>query len=208
MICLGATGNAVRANAHGLTRAHGFFDLKGDVEAVLRAFELQQIRFETLTSERTKQYHPGRSARVIMDGKPVARFGQVHPDVMNALKIKQEIYLAEIDLDCLLQRSLRVPRYQPLSRFPAVDRDFSFLFDDSATFEQVSSAVLATKIAELQSFEPAEIFRGGGVPQGKYAVLLRARFQSPERTLRDDEVAEWSAQIIKALEGIGGMLRS
>ncbi len=49
---------------------------------------------------------------------------------------------------------------------------------------------------------------GGAVPQGKYSVLLRAQFQSAERTLRDDEVAQWSARIIKALEAIGGTLRS
>jgi phenylalanyl-tRNA synthetase beta chain len=53
-----------------------------------------------------------------------------------------------------------------------------------------------------------ETFRGSSVPAGKYSVLLRAQFQSAERTLRDDEVAQWSAQIIKALEAIGGSLRS
>jgi phenylalanyl-tRNA synthetase beta chain len=52
------------------------------------------------------------------------------------------------------------------------------------------------------------MFRGGTVPQGKYSMLLRAQFQSAERTLRDDEVAHWSAQIIQALEAIGGSLRS
>jgi phenylalanyl-tRNA synthetase beta chain len=53
-----------------------------------------------------------------------------------------------------------------------------------------------------------EIFRGGSVPAGKYSVLLRAEFQSAERTLRDDEVAQWAAQIVKALEAMGGSLRS
>ena len=52
------------------------------------------------------------------------------------------------------------------------------------------------------------MFRGGVVPPGKYSVLLRAEFQSAERTLRDDEVAQWSARIIQALQAIGGTLRS
>jgi phenylalanyl-tRNA synthetase beta chain len=60
----------------------------------------------------------------------------------------------------------------------------------------------------MQSFDPVEIFRGGAVPQGRYSVLLRAQFQSQERTLRDDEVAQWSAEIIHTLEAIGGVLRS
>jgi phenylalanyl-tRNA synthetase beta chain len=54
---------------------------------------------------------------------------------------------------------------------------------------------------------PVEIFRGGAIPAGKYSILLRATFQSRERTLREDEVAEWSGRIIKAVEGLGGTQR-
>lgn len=203
MICMGATGNALQAGAHGLTRPYGFFDLKGDLEVLLGAFDITDLKFE-----RAECYHPGRSAAAIADGKLVAKIGQVHPDVTNAFKIKQDVYLAEIDLEQLLRIPLRVPRYQPLSRFPAVDRDFSFLFGDSVTFAQITASVRSLGIAELQSFRPAEIFRGGSVPAGKYSVLLRARFQSAERTLRDDEVAQWQAQIIRALEALGGNLRA
>ena len=113
-----------------------------------------------------------------------------------------------IFLDRLFALPLRTPRYQPLSKYPAVDRDFSFLFDDSVIFERIASAVQALNIAEMRSFQPAEIFRGGTVPAGKYSVLLRAQFQSDERTLRDDEVGAWSEKIIGALNAIGGQLRS
>jgi phenylalanyl-tRNA synthetase beta chain len=205
MICLGATGNAVGPSVHGPARAFSFFDLKGDVTSLLNAFEAHNLSFDAHTSE---YYHPGRSARAVADGQTMAQFGQLHPDVAAARKLKQEIYVAEIQLDRLFQLSLRVPRYQPLSRFPAVDRDFSFLFDDSVTFEQIHSAVRALNITELQSFQPAEIFRGGSVAPDKYSVLLRAQFQSAERTLRDDEVSHWSAQIIKTLEALGGVIRS
>ena len=60
----------------------------------------------------------------------------------------------------------------------------------------------------MTRFEPVEVFRGGSVPQGKYSILVRAEFQSRERTLRDEEVALWSQQVIKALEAIGGALRA
>lgn len=205
MICLGATGNALDARPHGAARPLGFFDLKGDLETLLHEFELPGFQLQPGAGE---YYHPGRSARIVANGSIVAQFGQVHPDVAAARKMKQEIYLAEIYLDRLFQVSLRVARYQPLSRYPAVDRDFSFVFSDSVGFAQIHSAIQALNVSELQSFKPAEIFRGGSVPPGKYSVLLRARFQSEERTLRDDEVANWSAQIIKALESLGGTLRS
>jgi len=205
MICLGATGNAVGPTVHNTARTFSFFDLKGDVSSLLNAFETRNLHFDAHASE---YYHPGRSARAAVDGQTVAQFGQLHPDVIAVRKLKQEIYVAEIHLDRLLQLPLRAPRYQPLSRFPAIDRDFSFLFSDAVTFEQIQSAVQALHIAELQCFQPAEIFREGSVASGKYSLLLRAQFQSAERTLRDDEVSQWSAQIIRALESLGGAIRT
>jgi len=204
-ICIGATGNASAPNVHEKGRVYSFFDLKGDVESLLSAFDLPALRIDDKTLD---YYHSGRSARVIASNKTIAYFGQLHPDVAATRKLKQEIYVAELYLEALLEFPLRSPRYQPLSRFPAVDRDFSFVFADSVRFERIESAVRALNIAELTSFKPVETFRGGSVPAGKYSVLLRAQFQSAERTLRDDEVAQWSAQIIKALEAIGGSLRS
>jgi phenylalanyl-tRNA synthetase beta chain len=89
-----------------------------------------------------------------------------------------------------------------------VERDFSFVFADSVIFEQIEQAVNKLRLTELRSFVPVEIFRGGNVPPGKYSILLRSVFQSGDRTLREDEVARWSDQIIKALEGLSGILRS
>ena len=115
--------------------------------------------------------------------------------------------MAELYVDRLYEHDLREPRYQPLPRYPAVERDFSFIFPDALTFEQIEQAVRDLRILELRSFIPVEIFRQGNVPAGKYSMLLRARLQSSERTLRDDEIAQNSGQIIKALEGLGGTLR-
>ncbi len=205
MLCIGATGNAQPQDVHTKARPYAFFDLKGDIETLLAGFDLSRSEFE---AEAAPYYHPGRCARVKAGGQVIAQYGQIHPDVAAARKLKQEIYLAEIFLDRLLNFELRVPRYEPLSKFPAVGRDFSFVFADIVTFAQISSAVTALQIAELQSFVPAEIFRGGSVPAGSYSILLRAEFQSPDRTLRDDEVAQWSAAIVKSLQALGGNLRS
>jgi len=118
------------------------------------------------------------------------------------------VYLAEIYLDRLYRQGLRPVRYQPISRYPAVDRDFSFLFANAITFERIRAAVDALRIAELRSFWPVEIFRGGTVPAGQYSVLLRAEFQSVERTLRDDDAALWANRIIEALKALGGTQRA
>ena len=123
-------------------------------------------------------------------------------------KLRQDVFVGEIFLDKLYQHDLRQMRYEALPRFPAVERDFSFVFEDSVVFEKIRQSVIGLGIAELRSFVPLEIFRGDKVGAGKYSILLRAKFQSGERTLREDEVARWSAQITKALETLGGVQRA
>jgi len=182
-----------------------FFDLKGDVEDLLAPFACWTLYYDANTAD---YYHPGRSARAVMDGTTVAQFGQLHPEVAGARKIRQDVFVGEIFLDRLYQHDLRQVRYEALPRFPAVERDFSFVFDDSVVFETIRQSVLGLGIPELRSFSPVEIFRGGKVGAGKYSILLRAKFQSGERTLRDDEIAQWVGRIAKALEGLGGVQRA
>jgi phenylalanyl-tRNA synthetase beta chain len=212
-ICIGATGNVdaevVRGLAPGAAaRPFSFFDLKGDVEGLLAPFSQWTLYYDSQTAD---YYHPGRSARAVLDGAMVAQFGQIHPDVAAAGKLRQDVFVAEIYLDRLYQHDLRQARYEALPRFPAVERDFSFVFDDGVEFSKIYESVCGLGIAELRSFVPLEIFRGGStvfVTPGKYSILMRARLQSSERTLRDDEVAQWAGRISKALEELGGLQRA
>jgi len=216
-IVIGATGNVdaelVRGLAPGAaSRTFSFFDLKGDVESLLAPFSHWTLYYDAQPDKdkRADYYHPGRSARAVLDGATVAQFGQIHPDVAAARKLRQDVFIAEIYLDRLYQHDLRQVRYEALPRFPAVERDFSFVFDDGENgvdFEKIHRSVSGLGIVELRSFVPVEIFRGEKVGAGKYSILMRAKFQSGERTLRDDEVAQWSGQIAKALEALGGAQR-
>lgn len=212
-IVLGATGkvnaNVVRGLAVGAeVRPLSFFDIKGDVEELLSHFGHWELGYDTETAD---YYHPGRSARALMDGAVVAQFGQIHPDVAAERKLKQDVFVAELYLDRLYQHDLRQARYESLPRFPAVERDFSFVFKDEITFDDIQRVIKSLAIAELRSFRPVEIFRGGGtvfVTPGHYSILLRARFQSADRTLRDDEIAQWSEQIMMKLADLGGSQRT
>jgi phenylalanyl-tRNA synthetase beta chain len=202
---LGATGHALPPGIDEPGRLYTFFDMKGDIETLLANFACESLCFDAQTAD---YYHPGRSARALMEGATVAQFGQIHPEIAAARKLRQDVFIGELYLDQLYRHSLRQVRYEQLPRYPAVGRDFSFTFPDTVTFERIEGAVANLSIRELRSFVPAEIFRGGAIAPGSYSLLLRATFQSGERTLRDDEVAQWSAQIMKALEQLGGRLRS
>jgi phenylalanyl-tRNA synthetase beta chain len=200
-----ATGDLIPNSVHTGAQPYTFFHMKGDIEELLAAFQHQSLSFET---EVPAYFHPGRAACAVMDGETVAYFGQLHPEQAAARKLRQEVYAAEVMLDRLYRHPLREPRYQRMSKFPAVERDFSFVFDDAVTFERIYSTIAALALPELQKFIPAEIYRGEKVGGGKYSVLLHAEFQSEEHTLRDDEVARWAAQIIAAMEALGGVLRA
>ena len=212
--CLGATAAAVRASlpaGGGLDVSKGehaaaaetFRGFKGDVESLLAAFA-GDVSYDRETAE---YFHPGRSARARANGAVVAQFGQVHPEVAAARKLRQDVYLAELDLEQLYKHGLRVVKFAPLGKYPAVERDFSFVFADEVSFEEMRKSVADLRVAELREFRPMEIFRGGAIASGKYSVLLRVRLQSGERTLREDEVAQWSGKIVVALTGLGGVQR-
>ena len=204
-VCLGATGRAAGLSVHHLSRPISFFDLKGDVEALLNFFQHRVLSYDRQTAE---YYHPERSARMMMGGTIVAQCGQLHPETAARRKLRQDVFIAELQLDKLYQHGLRKMQYEPLPRYPGVERDFSFIFVDGVIFQQIQQSVEALRLSPLCSFTPVEIFRGGSVGSGRYSILLRAVFQSHERTLREDEVALWSSQIIQSLESLGGTLRS
>jgi phenylalanyl-tRNA synthetase beta chain len=106
---------------------------------------------------------------------------------------------------------LRRATAREISRFQAVERDFSFTFADEVHWGTIERSVTALGIPELTKSAPVEIFRDPKeltVPAGHYALLVRCVFQSPERTLREDELARWSAQIMDALTKLGGTLRA
>ncbi len=185
--------------------AEAFRSFKGDVENLLAPFAYSELSFDRETAG---YFHPGRSARVLMDGAVVGQFGQIAEEVKAQRKLRQDVFLAEIDLGQLRGRGLRAVRYAPLGKYPAVERDFSFVFGDEVEFAAMRRAVMGLRLGALREFRPVEIFRGGSIGAGKYSILLRAKLQSEEGTLRDEQIAAWAGQIVGALQGLGGVQRA
>ncbi len=213
-ICLGSTLAALQHDipqgmmldkSKGESALDVFRSFKGDVATLLRTFQRKTLTFDSETGE---YYQPGNSARALLDGETVAQFGQLESQVAAASKLRHEVFIAEIFADRLYERAGREMLYRPLPKFPAVERDFSFVFKDEITFHKIKAAVQSSHLKDLRNFSPVEIFRGGSVPVGSYSILLRAKFQSFARTLREDEVNDWSAKIVAALQQLGGTQRA
>jgi phenylalanyl-tRNA synthetase beta chain len=153
----------------------------------------------------------GRGGRALLDSEPVAAFGELSAEEQQRRKLRQTCVIAEVTAQTLLTHSLRQPVVRDLSRYQAVERDFSFVFPDSLRWAAIAAAVEGLRIPELRSVRPVEIFRdakGKAVPAGSYSLLLRVVFQSRERTLTEDEIAGGSEKIVAALKTSGGTQRA
>jgi phenylalanyl-tRNA synthetase beta chain len=200
-LAIGATGRALSESE--VT----FYDLKGATEDLLSKFSSRSIYFDNL--QLPTWLHPGRSARAALDGATVAWFGQLHPAEAERHKLKQTVFVGEIYLDRLYKQRLRQPVVRELSRFQPVRRDFSLLFPDSTTWATIEDKLRSLDFPELRSFAPKEILREAkSVPAGHFSLLLGAVFQSQERTLREEELQQFSQAIVAAMESVGGRLRT
>ncbi len=211
-LAIGATGGTI-ANSAAVSALHSgedalIFEVKGALESLL-------ARFAGVVSFDTKGLPAwiaaGRGGRALLDGKPVAVFGELSAEELQRRKLRQTCAAAEVSAQVLLTSALRQPVARDLSRYQAVERDFSFVFPDSVRWETIAAAANGLRVTELRSVRPVEIFRdakGKAVPQGSYSLLMRVVFQSGERTLNEEELTGGSEKIVAALKGLGGTQRA
>jgi phenylalanyl-tRNA synthetase beta chain len=216
-LSLGLTGEPAATRLHN-ARDAGIYELKGVIESLLQRFaasadSLSASAAEALTfsPDAPAWIEPGRGGTALLAGKPIACFGELAVTEREARKVRQPVFLAELDLELLYALPLRRATARELSRFQAVERDFSFSFADAVQWQTIAEAVESLAIPELTRLTPVEIFRDAKsttVPAGHYALLLRCVFQSNQRTLREDELAQWSSRLIAALGALGAVLRT
>ncbi|HEX9761206.1 MAG TPA: phenylalanine--tRNA ligase subunit beta [Candidatus Acidoferrales bacterium] len=207
VLTLGATGLARQKSVHEDAREFTLAALKGDMDAL--GAQAGGVNWQAGGPE---WLHAARAARVLLDGKEIGFGGQLARKTAEQLKLRQDAFVAELLLEPLragYDAAKKAVRARPLPRFPAVERDFSLLLPDGATFAQVADAVRGLGIAELESVAAVDLYRGKNVPEGKYSLLVRVVFQSHETTLTDDQVNDYAQRIVAALEkSLGASLRT
>jgi phenylalanyl-tRNA synthetase beta chain len=216
-LSLGLTGDLPPSRLHTAKDA-AVFELKGVVESLLSLFAVSPDALSTsaasaltFVSDAPAWLESGRCATALLNGTPIACFGELAVAQREARKLRQPVYLAVLNLDAIYCLPLRRATAGELSRFQAVERDFSITFADDVPWGTIADSIHALALPELTRLTPVEIFRdakAGSATAGKYALLLRCVFQSNQRTLREDELSEWSAQLITALTALGGAIRT
>ena len=211
VLTLGATGLAREKGVAETERAFVFADLKGDVD------QIGHLAGGLVCKAGGPEWlHPAHPGTIFLqaDGAPAnpAGFaGQLSRRVSERFKLRQDAYIAELELAPLCEgyRAARAAlRYRPLSRFPAVERDFSLVLADGTAFAAVVETIRALGIAELSSIDAVDVFRGKNVPEGKVSLLVRVTFESHQATLTEAQLTDFSSRILAALEQkLGASLR-
>ncbi len=207
VLTIGATGAAREKGAHDGARAFSFADLKGDLES------LGELAGGFVWSGGAPHWLAGAQAGCVhMNGAAIGVAGRLARLVQERFKLRQEVFVAELLLDPLYAgytATRGAIRYQPIPRFPAVERDFSLVLADGTPFAAVADAIRELGIAEIARVEPVDLFRGGQVPRGKYSLLVRVTFQSSEGTFTETQLTDFTRRIVAALEkNVGATLRA
>ncbi len=206
-LTLGATGEARPQGLYDSARPFAFADLKGDLDAIGEVGG--GFRWNGGGSD---SLHAAKRGRILLGENELGSAGQLAKRIADKLKFRQDVFLAELVLGplyCMYYGVKNARRYEPLPRFPAIERDFSLLLADGVSFSEAVKAIRALNISEISSVEAADLFRGKNVPTGKYSLMVRVTFQSREATLTDAQVSEYSSKIIAALESsVGAQLRA
>jgi phenylalanyl-tRNA synthetase beta chain len=205
VLALGLSGSRRPPSVHDQGRPLDFFDLKGDLNALLEAFDIPELRFEPSACG---PYEPDLGGRFVSGTNTLAVCGQLRGDISREYKLRQRVYLAEVDFERLLQSALRQRTYHAYWKFPAVERDFSLVVPDAVSYQRIEEALRGLALAEIQGFRPVDLFRGGAIAAGHYSLLLRVTFQCQTHTLASEEIGEASRRVVAALEPLGIRLRS
>ncbi|HET6144918.1 MAG TPA: phenylalanine--tRNA ligase subunit beta [Candidatus Acidoferrales bacterium] len=214
ILTLGASGLAREKGVAETERAYAFADLKGDLDQI--GHLAGGIAWKSGGPEWLQAAHAGtisvRTNGAFASGCGIGHAGQISRRISDKYKLRQDAFLAELELEpfCAAYKNARAAlRYKPLSRFPAVERDFSFTVADGTLFAGIEEAIRSLGIAEVTSIEAVDLFRGKNMPQGKFAVLVRVKFESLRATLTEAQLTDFSSRILATLEQkLGATLRT
>jgi len=210
ILSVGATGAARPQTLYDALRDYAFADLKGDLDAI--GALSGGMRWENGGPDWLNPSNRGAISLGKESGPSLGYAGELGKRVAEKFKFRQDVFLAEIDLGplyCMYYGVKNNRRYEPLPRFPGVERDFSLFLGDGITFAQVQQTVESLKIPEVATIEAADLFRGKNVPAGKFSLLVHVVFQSREATLTEAQINDFASRIVSALENnLGATLRA
>lgn len=190
--------------------------LKGVIESFLDLYGISDVNVQSFAGGEAPAFlHPGKCAKLIVNGQPVGFIGALHPSLLTADKVRVGVSVGELSLEKLMVAT-KIPVFQALSNFPAMERDVAFITEKSvpagdivATLQKTSRSLEAGEAKLLRDLCIFDVFEGASVGEGKRSVAVRMVFQSAEATLEDETVNVLKGKLVDAVcQKLGAIVRA
>ncbi|MEG0351923.1 MAG: phenylalanine--tRNA ligase subunit beta [Cellulosilyticaceae bacterium] len=183
-----------------------FFNIKGLVEALTQALHISKVEVTRNTS--LPFMHPGRCANLVIAGKEVGFFGEIHPQVAKNYGIEANTYMAELDYASLLNSIEKDLTYKALPKYPATSRDIAMLVKEEVLVGEIEKVITQRSGKLLERVELFDVYQGKQIEEGYKSVAYKLTFRAADRTLTDEEIQKVMKKVLNGLEmNVGAKLR-
>ncbi|MFT5162384.1 MAG: phenylalanyl-tRNA synthetase beta chain [Alteromonadaceae bacterium] len=172
-----------------------FYDIKGDVEALLDlSGDNHQLSFEVTDN---KALHPGQAAAIVVDSKVVGYLGAIHPKAQKQLGLNGRTFVFELNFAAICQT--KIPQAGDISKFPANRRDLAIVVSENTDAGKVISFIEKVGVNQLVDLKLFDVYQGKGVAPGFKSLAISLTLQDKERTLEDKDIAQAVEQVVQAV---------
>jgi len=185
-----------------------FENVKGALETLFERLRVaDRIRFAP--TDRYADLAADQAAEVLLDDEPIGMVGSATKEAAAAFELDEPPTVAEVHFGRLIEAARLEPAYRPLPQFPAIARDLAIVVDEAVRWADVEKAVASAGVAEVESLQALDVYRGKQVPAGKKSVALRLVLRRASGTLTHDDATAMQARILDVLQSrLGAVLRS
>jgi len=181
-----------------------FYELKGIVDSLLNKLGITDVCYDdyqpTLKLSCSYLWHPKKCAEIKINNKKVGFLGQINPDIIEDMGIKQKVFIFDLDFDVLVKLFSSEYEYKPVSFYPAAIRDLSILTPQGTKVVDVLNVINRAGGILVKDVDLFDIYSGEGIIQGKENFAFHIIYQANDRTLSPKEIDNIQQKIIKALE--------
>ena len=198
-LAVACVGNDLRRGAMSGEK-YSYYHLKGVLDGLLRLFNIDEKR-TMLERCKAEEFHPGKSATLKVDGKPVAVLGELHPNKLKERDLSGEnVVVMEVDLGAIFATKTSAIKMQQISKYQTVKRDFAFVLNNSVTSKEVVNEIYKVNREVIKSVEVFDVYHGEHVKEDRYSLAVSVSLNDANKTLSENEIVELEQAIIKALE--------
>jgi phenylalanyl-tRNA synthetase beta chain len=182
-----------------------FYDVKGAIEELFEALGGEAVTY--VLSEKPF-LHPGKSADIVLSGEIVGFLGELSPTKAREHDLPDGVHIFEILLEPLFVGSRKERVFNPIPRYPYVERDLSFIVEEKVSSHMIKQLISRSGHDIIASVILFDLYRGESIPQGRQSMAFRIRYQSEDRTLTDEEVQQVHSSVVETLiREVGAAMR-